>query len=95
VRRIELTDALVDTGATGLFLPKQMIAHLGLRPFRIQQVRGIDGSLTLSLYRAVRLTIQGRDCISDVGELSDDFPVIVGQVPLELLDWVVDLQGQR
>jgi predicted aspartyl protease len=95
VRRIEVDDALVDTGATGLLMPKQMIAHLGLHPFRTRTARGIGGSIPLPMYRAVRLTIQGRDCVLDVGEIGDEFPVIIGQVPLELLDWVVDLKGQR
>ncbi len=76
-------------------MPRRLIAALGLRPFRTRQARGIGGTVPLPLYSAVRLTIQGRDCTLDVGELPDDFPVIIGQVPLELLDWVVDLNGQR
>ncbi len=27
--------------------------------------------------------------------ISDNLPVIVGQVPLELMDWVIDMKGQR
>jgi predicted aspartyl protease len=95
VRRVEVTDALVDTGATGLFLPRRMITHLGLRSVRTRQVRGIGGVVPLPMYSAVRLTIQERDCTLDVGEIADELPVIIGQVPLELLDWVVDPQGQR
>lgn len=95
VRRFEIDDALLDTGTTGLLLPKQMIAHLGLHPFRVRQARGISGSIPLPMYRAVRLTIQGRECVMDVGEIGDEFPVIIGQVPLEILDWVVDLRCQR
>ena len=34
VRRIEVHDAIVDTGATTLLLPKRMIAALGLKPLR-------------------------------------------------------------
>ena len=48
-----------------------------------------DGHLTRDL------TIQGRDCPIDVGEIADDLPVIIGQIPLESLDWVVDLKGQK
>jgi predicted aspartyl protease len=95
VRRIEVADALVDTGATGLLLPKRMIAHLGLRPARTRQVRGIGGTVPLPIYHAVRLTIQGRDCVLDVGEIADELPVVIGQVPLESLDWVVDPKGRR
>jgi hypothetical protein len=49
----------------------------------------------MPMYRAVRLTIQGRDCAIDVGEIGNEFPVLIGQIPLELLDWVVDPKGQR
>ena len=32
VRSVEVHDALVDTGATGLLLSRSMVAALGLRP---------------------------------------------------------------
>jgi predicted aspartyl protease len=95
VRGVDVTDALVDTGATGLLLPKRMVTQLGLQLLRTRQARTIAGPTPLAMYRAVRLTVQGRECISDVGEIPDDFPVVIGQVPLELLDWVVDLKSQR
>jgi predicted aspartyl protease len=95
VRSIQVDDALVDTGATGLLLPRSMIAALGLHLLRLRQARGLGGNIPLQMYRAVRLTIQGRDCAIDVGEIGDEFPVLVGQIPLELLDWVVDPSGQR
>jgi hypothetical protein len=31
----------------------------------------------------------------DVADLPEDCPVLIGQVPLELMDWVVDPKGQR
>ena len=95
VRRVEVSDALIDSGATGLMLPARLIAELGLEPLRIRPARTIAGHTPLQVYRAVRLCIQGRDCISDVSEIPDEFSVVVGQVPLELMDWVVDLRGQR
>jgi predicted aspartyl protease len=95
VRRVEVTDALVDTGATGLLAPKRLIQQLGLQPLRVRQARTIAGPANLSVFRGVRLTIQGRDCICDVGEIGDEFPVVIGQIPLESLDWVVDPKGQR
>src|SRR5262249_27513589 len=95
VRRVEVDDALVDIGATGLLVPKRLIAQLGLDPVRVRPSRTVGGSIPLQIYRAVRLTIQGRDCISDVAELPDEYPVLIGQVPLELMDWVVDLRRQQ
>ncbi len=95
VRHVEVTDALVDTGTFGLLLPKRMIAALGVRQVRTRQARGIGGSVAVPMYSAVRLTIQGRDCTIDVGEIGDEFPVLIGQIPLEALDWVIDPHGQR
>jgi predicted aspartyl protease len=95
VRRVEVRDALVDTGATGLLLPSRLIAQLGLEPLHVRPPRTIAGPVPLQMYRAVRLIVQGRDCISDVGEIADDFSAMIGQVPLELMDWVVDPKGQR
>jgi predicted aspartyl protease len=95
VRAVEVTDALIDTGATGLLVPRRLIAQLGLPLLRRRPARTIAGSVEVAMYRAVRLTVQGRDCISDVGEIGDEFSVAIGQVPLELMDWVVDPKGQR
>ncbi|MHB1423991.1 MAG: aspartyl protease family protein [Gemmataceae bacterium] len=95
VRRVEVADALVDTGATGLLLPSRSIAQLGLEPLHVRPSRTIGGPVPLRMYRAVRLTVQGRDCISDVAEIPDDFSVVIGQVPLELMDWLVDPKTQR
>ena len=94
IRSVEVSDALVDTGATILSMPKGLIAQLGLRPVRTRRVRTSAGPGIAHIYGTVRLTIQGRDCPSDVTELPDDCPVLIGQVPLELLDFVVDPAGQ-
>ena len=95
VRCVEVPDALVDTGATSLSLPKRLIAQLGLRPVRTRQARSSGGIITLQIYGTVRLTIQDRDWNGDVIELPDDCPVLIGQIPLEWLDFVVDPQSQR
>jgi len=95
IRRIEVADTLVDTGATGLMLPKRMIDELGLQQYGTRQARGIGGVVTMHMYSAVRLIIQGRECTLDVGEVADDIPVLIGQIPLEALDWIVDPKNQR
>ncbi len=95
VRRVEVADAVVDIGATTLLLPKRMLASLELEPLCTRHSRGLGGDFLLHVYGTVRLAIQGRDCVVEVGEIGDDYPVLVGQVPLELLDWVVDTKRQR
>jgi predicted aspartyl protease len=95
VRAVEVDDALVDTGETGLCVPYRLIQQLGLRPAGQRFGRTAAGVRTVQIYSAVRLTVQGRDCICDVSDVPDDCPVLIGQVPLELLDFVVDPRGLR
>ena len=95
VRTVEVTDALIDTGASGLLLPKRLIAQLGLQQSRTRQARTFGGPVQIPMFDAVRLSVQGRDCISDVGEIADDHSAVIGQIPLELMDWVIDPKGQR
>lgn len=95
VRSVEVSDALIDTGATTLLVPQSLVNRLGLIQFRTRSSRGLGGPMEMPIFSAVRLTIQGRDCTVDVGAIPDGFPVLVGQVPLELLDWIVDPRNQR
>ena len=95
VRNVEVTEALVDTGAYGMLLPTRIITQLGLTPVRTRMTRTLGGRVTQMSYSAVRFTIMDRDGICDVGEIPDEFPPIIGQIPLEMLDLVVDPIGQR
>jgi len=95
VRRVEVTDALVDSGATRLLMPKSLVARLGLTPLRSREAKTVGGIVSAQGYRAVRLTIQERDCILDVTEISDDLPVLIGQLPLVSMDWVIDMKGHK
>ena len=95
VRRLTVEDALVDTGATTLALPTQIIRQLGLKKVYEKQARSTRGVGPVSVYEAVRLTIADRFCTVDVMEVSDEVPVLIGQIPLEMLDLVVDLQARR
>jgi predicted aspartyl protease len=95
IRRLEVNDALVDTGATFLSLPTKVIQQLGLQKRYTKRIRSSIGTADVAVYEVVRLTIQGRDCSSDVLEVPDDVPILVGQLPLEALDLVVDMRGHR
>jgi predicted aspartyl protease len=95
IRTVEVADAQIDTGATTLSLPKQLIDRLGLPRFSSRQVQIAAGPMTLNLYGPARLTVQERFCNIDVAELPDGCPVLIGQVPLEIMDFVVDPKGQR
>jgi predicted aspartyl protease len=94
IRQVTVRDALVDTGATLLSLPAQLIRQLGLANRGTRRVTSSTGSGEAAMYDAVRLTIQGRECTMDVMEVPDDVPVLIGQLPLEHLDFVVDLRSR-
>ncbi len=95
VRGVTVTDALVDTGATMLSMPRRLIDQIGLTRYKTRQAKTAVGLFEFGVYRAARLTVQGRDCIIDVTEVADDCPVLIGQIPLEGLDFLVDPVGQR
>ena len=95
VRRVVVTDALVDTGSTALSLPTRLIQQLGLTRTSTRPVMAATGPAVAGLYEAARLTIMGRSCLLDVLEVPDGVPALIGQVPLELLDFVVDPKNQR
>ena len=94
VRRSCVTNALVDTGATLLSLPTKMIHELGLAKTGSKRVTSSIGVGEAAMYEAVRLTIMGRTCTMDVMEVPDSVPVLIGQLPLEHLDFVVDLRSR-
>lgn len=89
-RKITVNDALVDTGATLLSLPTRLIRELGLKQTASKRVTSSIGLAEAAMYEAVRLTIQGRTCTMDVMEVPDEVPVLIGQLPLEHLDLVID-----
>jgi predicted aspartyl protease len=95
IRAVEVENALIDTGMTGLGIPSRLIQALGLTRLRTRIGLTTAGHREHGIYSGVNLVIQDRDCIMDVTEVPDACPVLIGQVPLELLDFVVDPVGQQ
>ena len=90
VRQLIVKDALVDTGATRLSLPKSLIQHLGLRPVNQTKSRTANGIVERTIYSEVKFTVLGRAGSMEVTDLLDDAPILVGHYVMELLDLVVD-----
>jgi predicted aspartyl protease len=95
VRSIEVEDAVVDTGAKYLSLPKRLIQQLGLKQLVTRQATTVAGKVPCNIFEAVRLTLQDRVCTIDVAEVAEECPVLIGYFPLEILDFVVDPVNQR
>jgi len=89
-------NALVDTGAVRFYLQSSLIKRLGLRRIRKVTSRTMaDMAVERDVYSPVDLEIQGRSGTFEVVEVPDSLPNVVGQIPLEQLDWVVDLRNRR
>lgn len=95
VRRLCVANALADCGATLLSLPTGLIQQLGLGKTGRKRVTSSVGHAEADVYEAVRLTIQGRTCTMDVMEVPDGVPVLIGQLPLEHLDFVIDMRNHK
>jgi predicted aspartyl protease len=95
VRRFEVRDARVDTGATYVSMPMRLISQLGLKRIKTVQAKTTAGPISFGIFEQVKLTVQERDCEVRVAEVADNCPVLIGYIPLELLDFVVDNKNQR
>jgi clan AA aspartic protease len=90
VRSVEL-DALVDTGATELAIPAEAARALGLRESGTRPAKLADGRVVqLARVLGIRIEILGRDMTCDALLLPEGSTTLIGQIPLEGLDLVVD-----
>ncbi|GMU83581.1 MAG: hypothetical protein AMXMBFR47_34510 [Planctomycetota bacterium] len=94
VRTVEV-DALVDTGATFLCLPKSLVDQLGLSFVMNKESRTVAGPITLGIYAPAWIEAQGRYCITQVLAIPEGRQTLLGQIPLEMMDWWVDVKNQR
>ena len=83
--------AVADTGATMLVLPADVVARLGLFPDGYRKVRYADGRIReLSWVSNIRLTILGRETVTNALVEDAGTTPLIGQIPLEELDLIVD-----
>jgi clan AA aspartic protease len=84
-------EAVIDTGATMLVLPQDVVDELGLRRIGERKVRYANNQVQLKpVYRGVILELKGRDGIFDVLAEVEGSEPLVGQIVLEALDLIVD-----
>ena len=92
VRRLTIENALVDTGATGLCLPKSLVEQLGLTPLRNIRVQTANGLRSAPFIHEVKYTVLERSHSIQVTDLAEDAPILVGHMILEALDLCVDMR---
>ena len=95
VREVEV-DALVDTGATMLVLPKAVIDRLGLSIVRtVRATYADDRSRELGVAAGVDITIGDRRIFTECVVEENGTRALIGQIVLEAMDLMVDPKGQR
>jgi len=92
VRQVIVKDALVDTGASNLSLPKRLIQQLGLTPVGKAKSITANGIVERTVYSEVEFTILERSRTIQVTDLPDNAPVLVGHIVMELLDLCLDIK---
>ena len=92
VRRVTVDDAIVDTGATRLSLPKTLIEQLGLTVIGSRKARTTNGIVDRNIYSEVRFTVLERSGTIEVTDVPDNVPVLVGHMILEMLDLCLDIK---
>lgn len=94
IRALEV-EALVDTGATMLALPEDVVARLGLRETERRKVRLADGSVRdVARVCGLRVVILSRDMTCDALVMPAGSTPLIGQVQLEVLDLIVDAKSR-
>jgi predicted aspartyl protease len=58
-------------------------------------VHTANGLVERDVYQAVQITILGRHCIAEVMEIPESVPPLVGFIPLESLDLVVNPKSNK
>lgn len=95
IRSLTLDNVLVDTGATRLCLPEEIIAQLGLTLVGEIDGHTVIGSRKFRLFKNVSLAIAGREGRYDCVELPAGQEPLIGLIPLEDLGLEPDLKNQR
>jgi clan AA aspartic protease len=90
VRMVQI-EGLVDPGATTLVLPADVVAQLGLAVRGIKKVRYADGRVAqIPWVAGLIVEILGRETSCEAFVEHAGTTPLIGQIPLEALDLLVD-----
>jgi clan AA aspartic protease len=95
IRSVTLDNVLVDTGATTLCLPPQIIAQLGLSLLKEVDVETANGIGKARIFQDAKISLVGREGTFECLELPGGMNPLLGAIPLEALGIELDLKNQR
>jgi len=94
--RTEEIEALVDTGATMMMLPADVVARLGVPVKDHRKVRYADGRVEeVPLVTGIRIDVRGRNAVVSALVGAAGSTPLLGQIPLEEMDFVVDPKSRE
>jgi predicted aspartyl protease len=95
VRSMTLRNVLVDTGATTLCLPADVIAKLGLKLLKEVDVSTAMGIGKARIFRDATISLCDREGTFECLELPGGRDALLGVIPMEALGLEPDLRNQR
>ncbi len=95
VRSVTLDDVLVDTGATTLCLPSDIIARLGLAVNREVTISTATSVGTAHLFDDARIELLGREVTVEALEIPEGRQPLLGVIPMEALGVELDPHKQE
>ncbi|MCW6053336.1 aspartyl protease family protein [Microcoleus sp. A2-C5] len=94
VRSVTIANVLMDTGATTLCLPKDVIARLGLRILKQLVVETATGISEARIFQDAKISLCGREGTFECLELPEGKTPLLGVIPRSALGIEVDLKNQ-
>ena len=89
-------DAVVDTGATELCLPADIVERLKLTQVGETRLLLADGEYhNYRVMGIIEAAVQGRICHITAVEMPQGCPVLLGAFPLEAMDWHISPKEGR
>ena len=95
IRSYKVDNALVDTRATCLCLPADLIEKLGLKKTGTMDAQTAMGTQSVNIYKGLELNVEGREGVYNCVELPVGQTPLLGLIPLEDLGLNPDLQAQK
>jgi clan AA aspartic protease len=95
IRSVTLEDVLIDTGATTLCLPQNVVAQLGLELQKEVDVATAMGIGKARIFRDAVISLCDREGTFECLELPGGRNALLGVIPLEALGIELDLQNQK
>ena len=89
-------EVVIDTGATMVVLPKNLVNELGLEKIEDVRVKYADGRIERKeVYGGVKLELKGRTGIFDVLAEDEGTQPLIGQIVLERLDLIIEPSARK